>query len=506
MRRIALPLNINRAEFNINNLHENDPYMIDPSGNLVLDTSWWNGLTQYIRDLLKPRLDEKYIFDDIKIPHEIQYDPRLAMVHRSFHQGYDYNVWYNETPCAPQGVQMIKLTDAEKQALHLKDRDGSETLRHRISEVLNNNPGIHYFIRTSSTSGKNEKSIKSYDRSDDIVEHLIDCEEFDLREFSHSDKPTHIIMVPWNPWINQRNEFRIFVVKRKLSCCSPQRWWESHDYTEDELTIIENAILGSEIYKDSPYETFVADVYVDFEEKECRLIELNCFGDYSGAGSSLFNWRTDRDLLYGKSSYKLPEFRYLSVISVQTMKHYVGAQELLERSYELGKIMIQDNFKPTFIIGIWRGGAPVGISIQEMYKYLGQKPDHISIRTSSYTSIGEQQHNIRVHGLEYVIENANQTDSVLLVDDIFDSGRSLEAVISKLRLKMRDNLPHDIRIGTIFYKPQNRKTEIVPNYYVSTTEQWVIFPHEIEEMSICEIEMSKGPVIGGIMKELCHVE
>jgi len=168
--------------------------------------------------------------------------------------------------------------------------------------------------------------------------------------------------------------------------------------------------------------------------------------------------------------------------------------------------MIQDNFKPTFIIGIWRGGAPVGISIQEMYKYLGQKPDHISIRTSSYTSIGRQQHEIRVHGLEYVIENANQTDSILLVDDIFDSGRSLEAVINKLRLKMRGNLPHDIRIGTIFYKPQNRKTEIVPNYYVSTTEQWVIFPHEIEEMSLCEIEMSKGPVISGIMKELCHVE
>ena len=117
-----------------------------------------------------------------------------------------------------------------------------------------------------------------------------------------------------------------------------------------------------------------------------------------------------------------------------------------------------------------------------------------------------QQHEIRVHGLEYVVENANQSDSILLIDDIFDSGRSLEAVISKLKLKMRNNLPRDIRIATIFYKPQNRKTDIVPNYFVSTTEQWIIFPHEIEDMNIDEIEISKGPEIGSIMKELCCTE
>lgn len=325
--------------------------------------------------------------------------------------------------------------------------------------------------------------------------------EFDLREFNQGDKDTYIILVPWNPKIDSRNKFRLFVVNRKLSCCSPQKWWECHNYTDDELMVIENSIIGCDIYEDSPYETFVADVYVDFEEKVCKLIELNCHGDHSGAGLSLFNWISDRDLLYGKSPYKLPEMRYLSVIS-QGMKYYVGSQELLEMSYRLGKMIIKDGFKPTFIIGVWRGGAPVGISIQEMYKYLNIKTDHISIRTSSYTSIGVQQHNICVHGLEYIIEHANQPDSILLIDDIFDSGRSLEAVIKKLKLKMRNNLPHDIRIATVFYKPQNRKTDIVPNYFVSTTEQWIIFPHEIEDMNIDEIEISKGSVIGSIMREV----
>jgi uncharacterized protein len=506
MRKVAYPTNIVKSDFNTNNIHENDPYIINSSGTLVLDKSWWDGLTPYIQYLLNDRLDGQYIFDTVKIPHKMQFDERLATVHQSFQQGYDYNVWYNETKCAPRGVKMIQIFGMEKIFLHGKEKSQLKRLLQCITDVLNENAGVRYFVRTSSTSGKNEKSIVPFDQPDKILDHLMSVEEFDQREFTQDNKHTYIILVPWNTKIDSRNEFRLFVVDRKLVCCSPQKWWECHNYTDDELTVIENSILACNIYQDSPYETFVADVYVDFEEKVCKLIELNCHGDHSGAGSSLFNWISDRDLLYGKSPYKLPEMRYLSVISAQGMKHYVEAQELLELSYSLGKMIIKDGFKPTFIIGVWRGGAPVGISIQEMYKYLNIKTDHISIRTSSYTSIGVQQHEIRVHGLEYVIEHANQSDSILLVDDIFDSGRSLEAVISKLKSKMRNNFPHDIRIASIFYKPQNRKTDIVPNYFVSTTEQWVIFPHEIEGMNIDEIEMSKGPVIGSIMKELCCVE
>lgn len=37
------------------------------------------------------------------------------------------------------------------------------------------------------------------------------------------------------------------------------------NYSADELDKIEKAIINSNIYKESLYETFVADVYVDFE-------------------------------------------------------------------------------------------------------------------------------------------------------------------------------------------------------------------------------------------------
>jgi uncharacterized protein len=190
-----------------------------------------------------------------------------------------------------------------------------------------------------------------------------------------------------------------------------------------------------------------------------------------------------------------------SIADIQ--KYYIGAQELLELSYELGKNIIEDNFKPTFVIAIWRGGTVIGIAIQELFKYFDIKTDHISIRTSSYIGMN-QSSDVRVHGLEYIVEHANQSDSILLVDDIFDTGRSVNAVITKLKTKMRNNLPHDIRIATILYKPQNNKTNIVPNYFISTTDKWVVFPHELEGMNLEEIKLSKGSKVAKIISSISN--
>lgn len=182
-------------------------------------------------------------------------------------------------------------------------------------------------------------------------------------------------------------------------------------------------------------------------------------------------------------------------------KYHISPDALLKQSYELGRLVIDSGFRPTFIVGIWRGGAPVGIGVQEFLKFFNIKSDHISIRTSSYTGIGLQSSEIRVHGLEYIVEHANVSDSLLLVDDIFDSGRSVDAVIKSLRSKMRLNIPHDVRVATVFYKPKNNKTLIIPDYYVEQTDQWVVFPHELEDMTLDEITEAKGKEIGDLIRD-----
>ena len=77
---------------------------------------------------------------------------------------------------------------------------------------------------------------------------------------------------------------------------------------------------------------------------------------------------------------------------------YVGAQELLEDAFELGARVLESGFRPSFIVAIWRGGAPIGIAVQELLDYFGVESDHIAIRTWSYSGIDGQASEVRVHG------------------------------------------------------------------------------------------------------------
>lgn len=173
-------------------------------------------------------------------------------------------------------------------------------------------------------------------------------------------------------------------------------------------------------------------------------------------------------------------------------KNYISSQSLLEDSFRLASKVFNDGFRPDFIIGIWRGGAPIGIAVQEFFEYKNTPTDHIAVRTSSYYGINQQSKEIKVHGLHYLIENANAGDSLLIVDDVFDSGRSVEALIKQIEMLMRLNTPKEIRIATPWYKPANNKTDIVPDYFVNESDEWLVFPHELAGLSKEEIIEGKS--------------
>ncbi len=165
-------------------------------------------------------------------------------------------------------------------------------------------------------------------------------------------------------------------------------------------------------------------------------------------------------------------------------KVYLSAQELLEDSFRLAIEVYNSGFRPDFIVGVWRGGTPVGIAVQELLETMDVKTDHISIRTSSYTGIDSRAKEVRVHGLDYLIRNVNAPDSLLIVDDVFDTGLSVQAVIKTLKIKARLNTPHDIRIATPWYKPANNKTDgLVPDYYIHESSEWLVFPHELQGLT-----------------------
>ncbi len=183
-----------------------------------------------------------------------------------------------------------------------------------------------------------------------------------------------------------------------------------------------------------------------------------------------------------------------------TEKLYLSAQQLLEDSFRLGADIIQDGFRPTMMIAIWRGGVPMGIAIQELFAWYGIETDHVAIRTSSYSGIDGQSHQIRIHGMNYLIKNCRHEDSLLIVDDVFDTGLTIDAVIAHLEEKARLNTPHDIRIAVPYYKPSRNKTEREPDYYLHQTAQWLKYPHSLEGLSTDEVAANR-PELFAIIKD-----
>ena len=171
-------------------------------------------------------------------------------------------------------------------------------------------------------------------------------------------------------------------------------------------------------------------------------------------------------------------------------KNFIQAQELLEDSFKLAWQVYESGFRPDYIIGVWRGGAPVGIAVQELLHVLGISSDHIAIRTSSYKSIGKRSKKVSVYGLNYVIKKIESEDSLLIVDDVFDTGLSISQVISDLRTACKKNTPN-IKIATPYFKPSNNKTDIKPDYYIHKSDNWLVFPHELEGLNFEEIKKNK---------------
>ena len=186
-------------------------------------------------------------------------------------------------------------------------------------------------------------------------------------------------------------------------------------------------------------------------------------------------------------------------------KRFIAADDLLRDSFQLAAQIHEAGFLPDFLVGLWRGGSAVGIAVQEGLDYLGIKTDHIAIRTSyrgapSYSEMVSEAESIRVHGLQYLLESLGSHHSLLIVDDVYSTGSSVKAVIDQLAKKTRRNLPQDIRIATVWFRPTD-KTLRTPDYFVHETSDWLALPYELSGMTLNDLRKHR-PELNGIIDRL----
>jgi len=182
-------------------------------------------------------------------------------------------------------------------------------------------------------------------------------------------------------------------------------------------------------------------------------------------------------------------------------KHFIRSENLIQDSFKLAWRVYEDGYRPNYIIGVWRGGTPIGIAVQEFFSVLGVPSDHIAIRTSHYQGIDERGSDVEVYGLNYIIKQVESEDSLLIVDDVHDTGVSIEKIVSDLKAACKKNTP-EIRIATPYFKPSKNTTGRKPDYYLHETDKWLVFPHELEGLSLSEIKANK-PEVSDLIK---HIE
>jgi len=74
-------------------------------------------------------------------------------------------------------------------------------------------------------------------------------------------------------------------------------------------------------------------------------------------------------------------------------------------------------------------------------------------------------------------------------------------VINRLAKRLKRNMPAEVRVAVPWYKPTHNRTDRTPDYYLHTTEDWLVMPYELSGLSAEEIAANK-PFLLPILQEL----
>lgn len=137
----------------------------------------------------------------------------------------------------------------------------------------------------------------------------------------------------------------------------------------------------------------------------------------------------------------------------------------------LAKLILESPFKPELIVGLARGGwFPASQIAHFLETSATLQSIHVETRPQKDISLPA----VNLKSCDVVLKLPKYS-SVLVVDDVCDSGRTLKYV---LRYFFSEGV--DVRSAVLHFKPQSSLEGYTPDFYASVTDAWIIYPWEVK--------------------------
>ena len=173
-------------------------------------------------------------------------------------------------------------------------------------------------------------------------------------------------------------------------------------------------------------------------------------------------------------------------------KTFLSADAYLRDIWRLAAAVRAGGWRPDMLVGLWRGGAPAAIAVHEFLKVSGWNVPHQPLKSVSYTGIAQNEGEVVFSGGEAVFGSIHPGDKVLVVDDVFDTGKTAAAVHAEMR-----RLGADLRLACVYWKPAMNRTELEPDYFARDMgDAWIVFPHELDGLAEEDVKEKDGFLAG----------
>lgn len=162
---------------------------------------------------------------------------------------------------------------------------------------------------------------------------------------------------------------------------------------------------------------------------------------------------------------------------------HVSPEDFLVDTFELGKKIYLSGFRPRHAISIWRGGTPVGLGVDAYFRSRGLSINHTTIATDSYVGIANKGE-VTVKNLEHLVQVVCPEDGLLILDDVYETGSTIQRVVELLRSMARANTPSRIVVGSVHQKPRRAVYTELPVVALReiADDIWIDYPHELADL------------------------